>query len=200
MIETVIVPLNGSRHAETAIPYAVEQADHYHAKLVLLRVVPRPECLQSERCSRGGPAPTRPTWSQMEAIAAETEAARYLEDVRQRFGLSRRTELIVRIGDPFLRLRGEIKWQPHPLIVVTTGDPAATVQPYLSPMTRQLLAAGTAPVLAVHAPASMGMRPVEGVAMTGAPLPSASARPITEEDLFTMVNTADRAPTPAGLH
>ena len=43
MFETVIVPLDGSPHAEFAIPYAIDEARRHQAKMVLIHVIPRPE-------------------------------------------------------------------------------------------------------------------------------------------------------------
>jgi len=149
MFETVIVPLNGSPHAEAAVPYAMDEAREHGAALVLVRVIPRPEpCLGLVK--RGGPLPLVPTWSQAELRAAEGEAIRYLHDVRYRFGLGGRAQMVVAVGEPVRRLLAEIRRHPRPLVVLTTGDPDECAAPYLSELARRLLATGVAPVLAVR--------------------------------------------------
>lgn len=151
MFDTIIVPLDGSPHAEAAVPYALAEARQHDAALVLLRIIPRPEpCLGV--ANRGGPPPLIPTWPRAELLAAEGEAIRYLEDVRRRFGLGGRAEMVVAAGDPLRRLLAEVRQHRRPLVVLTTGDPGVAPAPYLSRIVRCLLAAGTVPVLAVREP------------------------------------------------
>ena len=61
MFETVIVPLDGSPHAECALPYAIDEARRHQATMVLLHVIPRPEpCTSTVRGS--GPVPWQGEW------------------------------------------------------------------------------------------------------------------------------------------
>ena len=92
MFETVIVPLDGSPHAELAIPYAVDEARRHQAKLVLIHVIPRPEpCMSPVR--RSGPVPWQGEWPFEDLDSAKRNAQAYLQDVVTRFGLDPGTTL-----------------------------------------------------------------------------------------------------------
>ena len=153
MFDTVIVPLNGSPHAEMAIPFAAEEVRHHHAALVLMHVVPRPEPCAS-RVRRSGPAPVEAAWPTAETTTAEQAARRYLGDVRDRFALPLETDLEIEVGDPTARLLGEVARYRHPLVVMTTGDASGDVVPPLSEVVRRLLVAGDVAVLGVRHPAT----------------------------------------------
>ena len=99
MFETVIVPLDGSPHAEFAIPYAIDEVQRRQAKLVLIHVIPRPEpCMSPVR--RSGPMPWQGEWPFEELDTAKRNAGAYLQDVVTRFGLDPGTRLCVAVGDP----------------------------------------------------------------------------------------------------
>ena len=149
MFRTIIVPLDGSAHAEAAVPYALAEARDHGAALVLVRVVARPEPCENT-IGHGGPAPGPIVWPRAELVAAEGEAVRYLQDVRRRFGLGPGTTMVVMVGEPCRRLVAEIRRHPRPLVVMTTGDPAFSPTPHLSELAHRLLALGLAPVLAVR--------------------------------------------------
>ena len=150
MFGTVIVPLDGSSHAEIAVPYAVDEARRHGAALVLVRVIPRPEPGPGVRGS--GPAPRQPDWPPHEIAAAEQQARRYLRDVIKRHGLRPETATRVVVGDPRLRLAAEVAHHPSPLLVMTTGDATGGARPPLSTVAGSLMVGGVVPVLGVRQP------------------------------------------------
>jgi nucleotide-binding universal stress UspA family protein len=154
MFETVIVPLDGTQHAEVALPYAIAEARFHGAGLVLLRIIARPEpCLGV--INHGGPLPAVPWWPPHELTAAEAQAGSYLRDVVCRYELGHATQLVTAVGEPYHRLQEEVRRHPRPLVVMTTGDPAESPPPYLSDVAHQLLASGEVLVLAVREPAQV---------------------------------------------
>lgn len=86
MFDTVIVPLDGSPHAEFAIPYAIDEARRHNATMVLVHVIPRPEpCTSTLRQS--GPLPWQGEWPAEEIEPAKRTADVYLRDVITRYAL-----------------------------------------------------------------------------------------------------------------
>ncbi|MEA2525997.1 MAG: hypothetical protein QOF73_3224 [Thermomicrobiales bacterium] len=157
MFATVIVPLDGSTHAELALPFAIDETGRHGARLLLVRVLSRPEPCIATR-NHGGPAPVIPTWPPRELDDAERRSIAYLRDVCRRFGLGIDTRLVVAVGDPGARLLAEAGMHPRPLVVLTTGDAANPRSP-LSGLARRLLTADSIPVLAVRQPGPAGETP-----------------------------------------
>jgi nucleotide-binding universal stress UspA family protein len=151
MFGTVVVPLDGSREAEQAIPYAWDEAQRHGCALVLVRVVPRPE-LPADRFSHGGPASTGPLWAAADLVAAMEEATAYLRDVIRRHGLPRETEIVTPVGDPFRRLLEEIDKRTAPLVVLASETEPGSLTGALSETAHRLLLSGTAPVLQIRGP------------------------------------------------
>jgi nucleotide-binding universal stress UspA family protein len=149
MFETVIVPLDGSPHAEVAIPYAIDEAKRHQAKMVLIHVIPRPEpCTSTVR--RSGPLPWQGTWSLEEIDPPKHKAEAYLRDVVTRFGLDPGTALCVPVGDPGVRVAAEAARHRRPLVVMLTGDCTRESSPPLSLVTSYLLIASAVPVLGIR--------------------------------------------------
>lgn len=149
MFDTILVPLDGSPHAEAALPYAAEEARYHGAELVLMRVVPRPEpCVAG--LSHGGPLPWRPSWPPAEIEAAECQAEHYLARVVRHYHLPPATPLQVAVGDPYVRIGIEAGRFSQPLVVMTTGDGTLKARPPLSEVARRLMVAGAVPVLGVR--------------------------------------------------
>ncbi len=151
MFETIIVPLDGSAHAEAAIPYALDEARRHNAEIVLARVVYRPEPGPTTN-PHGGPAPGSITWPTTEDDLAIHRAARYLADTIQRYHLGPRARGAVLVGETVPRLLAEADRSAHPVIVLSTGDATDGGTPPLSNIARRLMVAGTVPVLAVRYP------------------------------------------------
>ena len=153
MFETVIVPLNGSKDAEAAIPVACEEARRHGAQLLLVRVVPRPE-LAPSAVHRSGPLVVDPAWPVAELEAAMRETTAYLAELTERFALDPGTQAVVPVGDPYLRLLVEIERRPRSLVVMATEGSQIGRESVLSEMARRLFRAGAAPLLGVPAPRS----------------------------------------------
>ncbi|MDF2745412.1 MAG: Universal stress protein family [Actinomycetia bacterium] len=156
MFATVLVPLDMSRHAEAALPIALEEARRHHARLVLLHVVPRPEpAVPAPHLGRGGPYlhPLYPVaWSAQELADEAAEAGVYLEVVKLRYGLPPDTSVQLVVGEPVMRIQAEVDAWPDPLLVLTTGDCTGDQCPPLSETVRRLLVFGRVPILGVRHP------------------------------------------------
>jgi nucleotide-binding universal stress UspA family protein len=157
MFATVIVPLDGSAQAEAALPFAIEETVRHAARLLLVRVLPRPEPAILTR-NHGGPAPVIPVWPQREVATDERRSLAYLRDVCDRFGLGIDTRLVVAVGDPGARLLAEALMHPRPLVVLATGD--ADPRSPLSGLARRLLTADAIPVLVVRQPTPANETPI----------------------------------------
>jgi nucleotide-binding universal stress UspA family protein len=158
MFETVIVPLDGSPHAEFAIPYAIDEARRHQATMVLLHIIPRPEpCTSTVR--RSGPVPWQGEWPFEDLGAAKRDAEAYLREVVARFALDPGTTLCVAVGDPGLRVAAEVTRHEQPVVVMLTGDSSREKRPPLSHITRYLLSASAVPVLAIRQPAPADSSP-----------------------------------------
>ncbi len=74
----ILVPLDGSSRAESALPVAVRIAAHHKAELVLVHATPKPHLLQS------GPLNTHDMQLQQKLVARNERAGRaYLERIRE---------------------------------------------------------------------------------------------------------------------
>ena len=151
MFETVIVPLDGTAHAEFALPFAVDETRLHGAKLVLIRVIPRPEPC-SMTYHKSGPLAWQGEWSYEDLEPAKRDALQYLGQVVTHFGLAPATELRVAVGDPGVQLTMEAKRHPSPLVVMLTGDCTREPCPPLSLVASYLMVAGSVPVLAIRQP------------------------------------------------
>lgn len=124
MFDTVIVPLDGSPHAEFAIPYAIDEARRHGATMMLVHVIPRPEpCTSTVR--RSGPVPWQGEWPFEELDTAKRAAEAYMQDVVTRFALDPGTTLCVEVGDPGVRVTAEAKRHVRPL---ATPAPTGTLR------------------------------------------------------------------------
>jgi nucleotide-binding universal stress UspA family protein len=151
MFETVIVPLDGTAHAEFALPFAVDEARLHATTLVLIRVIPRPEpCSTTYR--KSGPLAWQGEWPFEDLEPAKSDASRYLREVVTRFGLDSGTELIVAVGDPAVRVTMEAQRHQKPLVVMLTGDCTREACPPLSLVASYLMIAGAIPVLGLRQP------------------------------------------------
>jgi nucleotide-binding universal stress UspA family protein len=151
MFETMIVPLDGSPHAEVVLPYAIDEAGRHGATIVLIHVIPRPEpCTSLVR--RSGPLPWQGEWPFEDLEENKQDANDYLRGVVRRYALDPDTPLCVAVGDPGVRVAAEAARRPQPLVVVLTGDRTREAHPSLSLVTSRLLVAGAVPVLSIRQP------------------------------------------------
>ncbi len=154
MYDIVIIPLEGAPHCERAVPPAHDEARRHGAPLMLLHVVPRPEGPAPDpRVRMSGPSITAGDWPAQGLTRELARATAYLEDVKLAHGLPKTTAIQTTVGEPVRRILAEIGRHRRPLLVMTTGEDTAGPRPMLSNVTQQVLAKGSAPVLAVHAPA-----------------------------------------------
>jgi nucleotide-binding universal stress UspA family protein len=167
MFETVIVPLDGSRHAEVALPLAIDEARRHGAVIVLLHVIPRPEPCQST-VRRSGPSPWQGAWPAREIGEAKRTALNYLDDVIRRYQLGPATARRVVVGLPGNRIALEAIRYPRPLVVLTTGDPSRAPLDR-SHVAEYVFAAGGVPVLGVRDPGGAVRR--DGAVQNEAPRP-----------------------------
>jgi nucleotide-binding universal stress UspA family protein len=164
MFATIIVPLDGSAHAEAAIPYALEEARHHNAEIVLVRVVYRPEPCPTV-LSRGGPAPGTFAWPTSDSELEVRRAARYLSAAIERYRLGPRARGEVLIGETVPRLLAEASRSPDPMIVLTTGDASEDSTPPLSNIARRLIVDGRVPMLAIRHPPDGSESPAQDVSL-----------------------------------
>ena len=100
MFTHLLVALDGSRHAESVIPYTVDLAKRLSAEVTFVRVVPPNLAEVSEWGAVGRRRPASPA-----ATADSVEAEQYLENVaanNRHFGVMIHTDL--RHGDPATEL------------------------------------------------------------------------------------------------
>jgi nucleotide-binding universal stress UspA family protein len=83
MFEKLLVCLDGSTLAEQILPYAVEQAQHFHSEVILLRVISEPVILTPGiPGSAGGPIVT--AGKEKQAEKEEKESETYLDSIAVR--------------------------------------------------------------------------------------------------------------------
>lgn len=137
----ILLPLDGSRRAESVLPTAVDLSRSWSAELLVAHVVERPEM------------PRRRPLSESETALAEkvveanrAEAAQYLSDLKQRFGLPIETHLYID-DRAAARLHRFVDEQDVDLVVLTAhGFAGDTDWPYGSIVTT-FLVYGTAPLM-----------------------------------------------------
>jgi nucleotide-binding universal stress UspA family protein len=101
MFRHLLVALDGSRHAESMLPYAVDLAKRTSAEITLVRIVPRNMAETSEWGAMGRRRLPSPDVATPEMVSAE----RYVENIAEknrRFGVVVNTD--VRNGDPAVEL------------------------------------------------------------------------------------------------
>jgi nucleotide-binding universal stress UspA family protein len=151
MFDTVIAPLDGTPHAEVALPYAIDEARRHGAAMVLMHVVPRPEpCTSPAR--RSGPLSWQGEWPFGDIEEDKRKADAYLRGVVTRYALDPGTPLCVAVGDPGVRVTAEAACHERPLVVMLTGDNTRQSSPSLSLVTTYLLIASAVPVLGISQP------------------------------------------------
>ena len=157
MFGTVIVPLDGSAHAEAAIPYAIDEARRHNAELVLAHVVFRPEPCPTA-VQRRGPSPPVFPWPTSDGEQKVRRAKHYLAETVERYGLGPNTRGVVLVGELIPRILVEASQHDRPVIVLTTGDASGDEKPPVSEIARRLMLNGTVPVLAVRFPPTTDCR------------------------------------------
>jgi nucleotide-binding universal stress UspA family protein len=101
MFKHLLVALDGSRHAESVIPYAIDLARRASAEITFVRIIARNLAEVSEWGAMGRRRPAAQPAMSQESAAAE----RYLENIAEtnrHFGVAINTDL--RHGDPAVEL------------------------------------------------------------------------------------------------
>ena len=149
MFGTIIVPLDGSAHAEAAIPYARDEAARHNAELVLTHTVFRPEP-RAAAVQRGGPLPPVFPWPTRDGEQKVRWATHYLAETIERYELGPNVRAVVLVGELVPRILAEASQHDRPVIVLTTGDASGGEKPPVSTVATRLMVNGTVPVLAVR--------------------------------------------------
>lgn len=149
MYDTLVIPLDGSRLAEHALPHGIALAQAFGSKIVLVRAY---DPLASLAPGMAGVDGGFTSAELIEATAEqyEREAERYLEDPRQTvsaFGVP--VEAVVVRGSPVAALVDVIEAQPAALVVMTSRGRGGLKRFVLGSVTDALLHRLETPVLVV---------------------------------------------------
>ena len=101
MFAHLLVALDGSRHAESVIPCALDLAKRVSAQVTLVRILPRSFAEVSEWGAMGRRRPSPEPATSKESLAAERYLYRIAEDHRY---LGVRINTDVRHGDPAIEI------------------------------------------------------------------------------------------------
>jgi nucleotide-binding universal stress UspA family protein len=141
MYQRILVPLDGSRLAEQALPHATSHAEHYAAKIVLLMVL--------------GPLSELSMAGRGAVLRAERASARlaeeYLEGVAaglREQGLSVQTETAE--GKPYLEIVHYAEENDIDLITMSTRGHSGLSRWLLGSVTDRVVRGATVPLLLVH--------------------------------------------------
>jgi nucleotide-binding universal stress UspA family protein len=138
MYSAVLVPLDGSQSAAAAIPPALELAEAFVTRLVLLRVLP----------SRDGAAEP----PQRDYDAQRFQAEGYLEGLKRSLRTRGvRIESVVTSGDPASVILGTATSLGHSLVVITShGMTRPQAEKKLGGVALDVLQRSDLPVVLVH--------------------------------------------------
>jgi nucleotide-binding universal stress UspA family protein len=138
MIDRILLPLDGSERAASAIPVVLQVARAFDAGVTLLRVVQRGE-------STGGAFPPDPS----ESLLGRREAQAYLETVRKRFSAADvPAEVVVTVGCPADEIVETAAEHGVQLVAITShGEGGESRFPIAGTATKVLTAAETSVLL-----------------------------------------------------
>lgn len=163
MYESVLVPLDGSRRAEAVLPYAVDLAGRYKARVILMRVVPA--FYQVWRETVPGTVDIVPSGTAASVEIAQREvrsrartARRYLSGVRTRLqnaGLSD-VHTVTAHGDPGAEIVRYAKQERVSLIAIATHGRSGLVRAVMGSVADRVVRQAPGPVLVIR---SAGKKP-----------------------------------------
>jgi nucleotide-binding universal stress UspA family protein len=134
LIHTLIVPLDGSPQAETALPYVEDLCEALAAEIMLVRAVPFGGAYIDEQSP----------------LAGEVTAIRYLEDVAAKLragGFTVQTRVLGRQPvDYIIDLAGQT---PHSLIVLTTHGRSALARWFVGSVAEGIVRGAKGPILVI---------------------------------------------------
>lgn len=142
MYKRILVPLDGSKLAEVALPHAVVQARQFGAEIVLLKVL--------------GPLP-EPSMSSPRAIRSAAEASaqlarEYLEGVAaglEEEGIPARAEMVE--GKPYVEIIRFADEKEIDLVVMSTRGHSGLSRWLLGSVTDRVARGATVPLLLIQA-------------------------------------------------
>lgn len=141
MYSRILIPLDGSRLAEAALPHAVAQAERFGAQLVLVKVLgPLPEPAMAGRSAVRG----------AEEHSAEL-ARHYLEGVAEPLrdkGID--VETVTLEGKPYVEIINHAETAQVDLIVISTRGYSGLSRWLLGSVTDRVVRGATVPVLLVQ--------------------------------------------------
>lgn len=144
-IGTIVVPLDGSQLAETALPYAAALARAVGAEIVLLRVVEEMRPLYDAR--RREVVWVDPANPRQELLSPELLGAA----VERLAGLGLKAQPVVRLGDPRKEILAEAEQHADPVIVLASHGRGGLGRVLLGSVATRVLQLSTCPVLVVRA-------------------------------------------------
>lgn len=148
IFQTIIVPLDGSRLAETAIPMAVTLSQVTGAEMVLLRVLEEMRPIYDAECREV-------IWVDPANPRLELLAPEILEPIVSRLaqqGLP--AQAVIRLGDPRTEIIDEAERHPAPVIVMASHGRGGLSRLLLGSVATRVLQAAPCPVLIVRARAT----------------------------------------------
>jgi nucleotide-binding universal stress UspA family protein len=140
---TLIVPLDGSEFAETALPIAQEFATLLGGRIVLVGVVPDPS-----RAIPGEGAGLIYTDVDLEGLQAETRS--YLASVASRMNPILTTETVLRVGEAALEIASVAKGRAAAAVIMATHGRAGLMRTILGSVAGGVVHLSTTPVILVR--------------------------------------------------
>jgi CRP/FNR family transcriptional regulator, cyclic AMP receptor protein len=134
LIRTLIVPLDGSPQAETALPYVEDMCEALAAEIMMVRVVPFGGAYIDERTP----------------LTGEMAARRYVEDVAAKLRAGALTvHTLVQGGLPVDHISSLAHQTPQSLIVLTTQGRSALARWFVGSVVEGIVRGATGPVLVI---------------------------------------------------
>ncbi len=152
MFKTILVPLDGSPLAETALPHAIAMAKTFGARLRLLRA--------AEADTLPGVDPTE---AQVTVVG---EAESYLRNVIERLAANgfRRVDTSVWYGSPVTAILEAARLREADLIVMTTHGRSGLGRLVMGSVAEAVVRGTTTPILLIRAPEAPVETPARGEA------------------------------------
>ncbi len=152
IFQTIMVPLDGSQLAETAIPMAVTLSRVTGAEIVLLRVLEEMRPIYDTECREViWVDPANPRLELLAPEILEPTVTRLTQE-----GLS--VQAVIRLGDPRTEIIDEAERHPAPVIVMASHGRGGLSRVLLGSVATRVLQAAPCPVLIVRARAA-GQQP-----------------------------------------
>ena len=141
--KTIVVPIDGSQHAMTALDYAVSLAQTYHAILVLVHVIDlNIHMTPLEQVTSTGP--------NLVPEELKTGGLKLLAAARRQIPLELRSESILETGVPAERILLITRAKKADLIVMGSRGLSPLKQIFLGSVSQQLLDHAACPVMLVR--------------------------------------------------